>query len=168
MKSTVVPAQVTTVEDKVAGSLSLSQLLLLVTPAFIGGGMYALIPPMMGMPVYKMVIAGLVALVFSLLAIRVKGKILLLWLVIMLRYNSRPRYYVFNKNSTYLRDIDPPAEQEAPQPVAATEEPQQAPALRPTVAETIRLEKIVANPKANLRFLTDKKGALRVHFTEVE
>lgn len=168
MKSTVVPAQVTTVEDKVAGSLSLSQLLLLVTPAFIGGGMYALVPPMMGMPVYKMVIAGFIALVFGLLAIRVKGKILLLWLVIMLRYNLRPRYHIFNKNNAYLREIEPPAEQDAPQPATAIEEPQQAPALRPTVAETIRLEKIITNPKANLRFLTDKKGALRVHFTEVE
>ena len=40
MRTTVVPAQVTTVEDKIAGNLGLSQLLLLTLPVFGGSALF--------------------------------------------------------------------------------------------------------------------------------
>ena len=48
MKMTVVPAQVTTVEDRIIGSLGFSQILLLVIPIFVSAGVFALVPPFMG------------------------------------------------------------------------------------------------------------------------
>ena len=45
MKTAIVPAQVTTVEDKVAGNLNLTQLLLIASPVFVRGVIYAVFPP---------------------------------------------------------------------------------------------------------------------------
>lgn len=168
MKSTIVPAQITTVEDKVAGGLTLSQLLLLAAPAFIGTGIYVVLPPMIEMAPYKIVIAAVIASVFGLLAIRIRGKILLLWLLILVRYQLRPQYHVFDKNDPHLRDMELVAVQETNEQAAITEELQDEPLLPLSVAEVVRLEHIASNPEANLRFLTDKKGVLRVHFNEVK
>lgn len=168
MKSTIVPAQITTVEDQVAGSLTLIQLLLLTAPAFVGAGIYVLLPPMLGMSPYKVVLAALVALVFGLMAIRVKGRILLLWLIILLRYNLRPRYHVFNKNELHLRDIERPIAERVAEQEEAAEKLAPEPLPQLSVAEVVQVEKILTNPQANLRFLTDKKGALHVRFNEVE
>ncbi|MGH7158360.1 MAG: PrgI family mobile element protein [Candidatus Saccharimonadales bacterium] len=167
MKSTIVPAQITTVEDKIAGSLSLSQLLLLAAPAFIGTAMYILMPPMGKMSLYKIIVVAIVAFAFGLLAIRVKGKILLLWVMILLRYNLRPRYHIFDKNDPHLRESNLVITEEVTAPVVADEPTGESlPAL--SVAEAVQLENLIANPKASVQFLTDKKGALRVHFDEVK
>src|ERR1035437_3790831 len=99
MKITVVPAQVTTVEDRVAGNLGFSQLILFAIPVFGGSLLYAALPPSMSASAYKLVIIGIVAVFNSVLAIRIKGKILLLWMIVLLRYNLRPRFYLFNKNT---------------------------------------------------------------------
>lgn len=167
MKSTIVPAQITTVEDKVAGSLSLSQLLLLAAPAFIGTAVYILLPPMGKMSIYKIIMVAVIALASGLLAIRIKGKILLLWTIILLRYNLRPRYHVFDKNDIHLRDTEPPTAEVADSQTVA-DEPTAEPLPVLSVAEAVRLENLMADPKANVQFLTDKKGALRVHFNEVK
>jgi hypothetical protein len=167
MKSTIVPAQITTVEDKIAGSLGLTQLLLLAAPAFIGTAVYILLPPMGKMSLLKIVAVALVALISGLLAIRIKGQILLFWVVILLRYNMRPRYHVNDKNDLYLREVDLPATKEVVETTVA-EEPVKEPLPALSVAEVVQLENLITNPKANVQFLTDKKGALRVHFNEVE
>lgn len=167
MKSTIVPAQITTVEDKVAGSLSLSQLLLLAAPAFIGTAVYIVLPPMGKMSIYKIIMVAVIALASGLLAIRIKGKILLLWAIILLRYNLRPRYHVFDKNDTHLRDTELPTAEVADSQTVA-DEPTAEPLPALSVAEAVRLESLMADPKANVQFLTDKKGALRVHFNEVK
>jgi hypothetical protein len=168
MKSTIVPAQITTVEDKIAGNLSLSQLLLLVTPAFIGSAIYIILPPFLNMADYKAVLMAIVMIAFALLAIRIKEKILLQWALIILRYNLRPRYHIFDKNNAHLRDVVPvKLEEPVEEPVVAKEvERVQLPKL--STADTVMLEGIIANPKANLRFMTDKKGALNVRFNEVK
>ena len=75
MKMTVVPAQVTTVEDRIIGNLGFSQILLLIVPVFAAAGIFLLLPPFMGGALYKYVIMGIVALLFGLLSIRIKGKI---------------------------------------------------------------------------------------------
>src|SRR5665213_4365185 len=104
MKVTVVPAQVTTVEDRIAGRLGLSQLLLLAAPIFGGSALYIILPPAMNSSAYKLVIIITLMLICSTMAIRIKGKIVLLWLIVILRYRLRPSYYVFNKNAVNGRD----------------------------------------------------------------
>lgn len=168
MRTTTVPAQITTVEDKVAGELSLIQLLLLVAPIFGGAAIFVVLPPFFASSPYKIVIIVCLAVLFAMLAIRIKGKIVLTWLLILTRYNTRPRYYLFNKNDTHLRDIPKP---EASQEVVEQAEPEKAarmPLPRLTTAELMQVEQLIANPDANLRFITDKKGALSVRITEVQ
>jgi hypothetical protein len=74
MKITVVPAQVTTVEDKIMGSLSLSQLMILLLPVFIGAALFVILPPAMGSALYKYILIGILAVICMILSIRIKGK----------------------------------------------------------------------------------------------
>jgi hypothetical protein len=167
MRTTTVPAQITTVEDKIAGELSLVQLLLLVTPIFGGATIFVVLPPFFASAPYKIVVIVCIAVLFATLAIRIKGKIILTWLLILARYNTRPRYYLFNKNDTHMRDIPKP---EAPQEIIEeTESKKTARVPLPSLstAELVQVEQLIASPEANLHFRTDKKGALSVHITEV-
>lgn len=169
MKSTIVPAQITTVEDKVAGNLSLSQLLLLTAPLFIGSAIYIILPPNLGFSAYKIVLMVILGTVFSLLAVRIKGRILLLWVMVIAQYSLRPRYHIFDKNDSHLRDIEIEAKpREVLAENMATNKTKPVVIPRLGVADIVRLQEIMANPKANLHFKTDKKGALNVHITEVK
>src|SRR5471032_2198661 len=110
MRTTIVPSQITTVEDKIAGRLGLTQLLLLSATVFGASGIFVIFPPFFSYAVYKLVLIVSFAALCGLLAIRVKGKILLFWGTVLIRYNLRPRYYVFSNNSMHARDIvDRPA-----------------------------------------------------------
>ncbi len=104
MKSVVVPAQITTVEDKIAGSLNFIQIILLVFSLIIGTAFYGLIPPKLHLSSLKIVLMIAEFAVFGLLALRYKGRILADWLVIYLRYKARPRIYIFTKNDILSRD----------------------------------------------------------------
>ena len=168
MKVTVVPAQVTTVEDRIIGSLGFSQMILLVVPVFTSAILFAVLPPAMGSSPYKYTIMGIILLVCCLLAIRIKGKILAFWLITILRYNVRPKYYLFNKNSAAHRE----------QYLAKQTKPEEADD-KIKLKETVHLPKLefhetakalatIDNPAAKVRFETTKKGGLNVRLTEVE
>ncbi len=168
MRTTIVPAQVTTVEDRIAGKLGLSQLLLLVVPVFGGSIIFVILPPFFNYAVYKIVLIVCVAAFCALLAIRFKGKILLFWAITLLRYNLRPMYYVFNKNSSHTREMVlhsdmayESTEETRPQTVVTERR------INLTTAERVNIEDLLANPAANIHFTTNKKGELSVHLTEV-
>jgi len=168
MKVTVVPAQVTTVEDRIAGNLGLSQILLMAAPVFGGCALYIVLPPNMHSATYKLVVIATLMFVCSLLAIRIKGKILLFWLVVILRYNLRPQYYLFNKNSLAGR------EQYETAKVSQTEIEEDAKPVKRnrlpilSTADTVRVQEIIGNPAANLTFKANKKGGLDVLITEIQ
>lgn len=105
MKTAIVPAQMTTVEDKVAGNLSLTQLILLAIPVFVGGILYALLPPSFSASVYKFICMGILGFLFVGLSVRIKGQLVLVRVKLLIVYMLRPRFYVQNKNSTYGRFI---------------------------------------------------------------
>jgi len=170
VKTAVVPAQITTVEDKIAGNVSLSQLILLALPLFIGTVLYIVFPPTLSMTLPKLTLGGLVAIVCCSLAVRVKGKIVLLWAVTIVRYNLRPRYYVFSKNSSYLRGsgsavvaLDEGLDMLAGE-VALSDEGVESLAI----SDLVRIESALADPKSNLAFKATRKGGLRVHITQVK
>ena len=167
MKMTVVPAQVTTVEDRIIGNLGFSQILLLIVPVFTAAGIFTLLPPFMGGALYKYVLMGVVALLFGLLSIRIKGKILASWLVTILRYNLRPKYYLYNKNTESLRETYPTKKEE---PEKATTTKTQRHTARPQldIPATARVLATIENPAAKVRFETGKKGNLHVRLTEIE
>ena len=168
MKATVVPAQVTTIEDRIMGNLGFSQLMLLIAPIFIGAGLFAMLPPFMGASLYKYVVIGIVTTLCCILAIRIKGKIIALWLVVILRYNLRPKFYLFNKNTAALREHyatkqDEPTEQKAEDRLKRS-----ISVPRLEFHETAKVYATIDNPASKLRFETTKKGGLHVRLTEIE
>jgi hypothetical protein len=169
MRTTIVPAQITTVEDKIAGRLGLSQLLLLIAPVFGGSAIFVVLPPFFHYAAYKVVLIVCMAALSGLCAVRIKGTILLFWMIVLSRYNLRPRYYVFNKNSVHTREIAAVYPQEI---VAGEAQPAHAavgirlPQL--STADIVSVENLITDPDAQLYFSTDKKGVLSVHLTEVK
>lgn len=167
MRKTVVPAQVTTVEDKITGNLGLSQLVLLVLPVFGGSALFVALPPFFSYATYKVVLIVCFAVLCGTLAIRIKGKILLMWLVVILKYNLRPRYYVIDRKSSYLREEAVPIKLEVNK-----EDTENKPVrtFNPSLAvhELVEVEKLLTNPDANLQLRTNRKGELSVHFTEIK
>lgn len=168
MKITVVPAQVTTVEDRIAGNISMSQLTLLALPIFLGGGLFIMLPPVMHSAIYKIILVCLIFVLCAVLSIRIKGKIILFWLATILRYNARPRYYVYDRRSMSGRiqqssGLDMEFEDE---PVTVSEEVKRVLSL--STAEVVELERIMTDPAANLSFVANKKGGLYARITEVK
>jgi putative ribosome biogenesis GTPase RsgA len=106
MRTTIIPAQITTVEDKIAGNLNFTQLILLVIPLIINCLVYTLLPERMHLNQYKVVLMLTSFFIFSVLAIRVRGKVLIHWLILIVQYNLRPKYYLFNKNDLSGRKIE--------------------------------------------------------------
>lgn len=167
MKVTVVPAQVTTVEDHVAGSLGFSQLILFAIPVFGGALLYAVLPPSMEYCLYKIIVIAFLAVLSCIMAIRIKGKIILLWLFVLLRYNFRPKLYLFNKNECCNRE-DYPEPIKVPVKKTGTVK-----LLHPTLPKLGNQEKAqlyvdMNNPINRLCFETNKKGGLNVRITEVQ
>jgi hypothetical protein len=166
MRSTVVPAQVTTVEDKIAGRLGLSQILLLTIPIFGGSAAFVILPPFFNYAIYKIALIIILVIASGILAIRIKGKILLTWISIAISYNLRPQYYVFNKNTDHLRyekfygKLDSAAKDDGQ---AALECDVASPL---SVADRIVAERIIENPDSNVHYKTDRRGRIRVYVTE--
>jgi len=122
MKTTVVPAQITTVEDKIAGSLNFIQIILLVFSLIIGTAFYGLISPKLHLSTIKIILMAVQFTIFGSLALRYKGRILADWLVVYLRYKARPRVYVFDKNDIIAREL-PAGALEMKKETVAEEEP---------------------------------------------
>jgi hypothetical protein len=168
MKTTLVPAQVTTVEDKIAGSLSLSQLILLCAPIFLGGAIYAIFPPFLHLTLIKTLLFVLLVIAFSLLSIRIKGKILLSWLIVISRYNLRPSLYIYNKNDMHLRNTK--AVKAAKKESKKTIEPKKSlPSLpKIPIPQMVKLQTAITDPRSKLNIRASKKGGLSVHITEIK
>ena len=106
MRTTIIPAQITTVEDKIAGNLNLTQILILMVPVFITAVIFALIPPTIKLVGYKLILILFLAIICLILALRVKGRVLFNWLLILSQFKLRPKIFVFNKNDNYLREME--------------------------------------------------------------
>lgn len=167
MKTTVVPAQVTTVEDRIIGKLGFSQIILLMVPVFLSAGIFTLLPPVMNGALYKYVLMALSLIVCGILSIRVKGKIIVLWLVTVLRYNLRPKYYLFDKNTTAFRDEYKSTSLEDEETIDQPTEKPQKPEKLDDIS-TIKTRQIIDDLTADVRFETDKKGGLHVRFTKIK
>ncbi len=169
MKTTTVPAQVTTIEDRLAGNLSLSQLLLLVCPVFVSCAIYVVFPPFLKISIIKICLSVSFFIFFGTMSIRIKGKIVLQWLILVLRYRNRPRYYLFNKNDSIFRklEIEPTKSVE---PVKAQEIAEQGnnPLINLATPDLARLEIAIADPRSNFNLIRTKKGILSVHITEIQ
>ena len=108
MRTTIIPAQITTVEDKIAGSLNMTQILILMFPVLWTAIVYLLFYPAMKLTIYKLPLILLVTLVCVILILRIKEKIIAEWLGVLLKFRLRPKYYLFNKNDLTNRTVDIP------------------------------------------------------------
>lgn len=168
MKTAIVPAQITSVEDKITGNLSFKQMVLLITPVFISAAIFAFLPPFGKLHIYKICISSLIAFVSILLAVRIKKMIILDWIVILARYSARPQFYIYNKNNVTGRKIE---KTNNTAPVELTPEPIQETVIRQFSHNTIdemTFEDKLGNPAANMHFTFSKKGGLRVHIKEIK
>jgi len=167
MKIQRIPAQITTVEDKIAGNLNLTQITLLILPIFVFVIVYAVCAPSMHFEWYKVPLFLIIGSVFPILAIRIKEKLILDWLTILFRYNTRPKYYVFNKNDLYQRTVDPlPVERNhKKQKVHKTEEKKTTSSVV-SIGDLVRLEGVLTNPGYSFSIKSQKKGAYSIAFEQ--
>jgi hypothetical protein len=167
MKRSIVPAQITTVEDRVLGNLTPYQAGLISLPLIFGVLFYATLPPHFHLKLYKICIIAGLELIGAVLSIRVNDQMLIFWLVTRLRYNLRPRFYVYDKNDNYLRNIPDFT------PVTAakkeiTEEAEASQLQEVAVQDAVRIEEIMTDERVNLRFKTGKNGRLHVIANEIK
>ncbi len=169
MRTTVIPAQITTVEDKIAGNLSMTQIVILLIPVFFGAFIFAMLPPNMHVTIYKLPLVLLVALICLILSLRIKGKVVASWLTVLFSYNLRPRYYVFNKNDKYLRDLPEISDKKAKEAVKAVVKKELAiSAKKFGVKELKELESFIKNPNYTFSLKPGKKGGLYVAVSEIQ
>lgn len=167
MRSQVIPAQITTVEDKIAGNFSLTQIMLLLLPVLIASFIYAFLPPSMNFVIYKLVLAGVFAILSITLAIKIKGRIIASWLIVLIRYNSRPKYYVYNKNSATHREVIKP---EIPTVVIQNAVEEKAVSKQidtPDIKDVLKVRHLLDTTDFNLTYRSGKKGGLNVAFEKV-
>ena len=164
MKSTIVPAQVTTTEDKIVGNISVTQLILLVTPVFVGGISYALMPPSLNFSLYKVFLVLILFIVFGVMAIRIKGRLVMQWVLILRTFNARPRYYVFNKNVVAHRNI-------TKDPVVARSKVKRSPLTIKSVLphpSLVLAEELVNHPGSRVSLVLSRKGGFHVLVSKSE
>jgi hypothetical protein len=169
MRVSIVPAQITTVEDKIAGNISVQQAILLGAPILFGFILALVFPPSGQFVTYKIILVAILFAVCGSLAIRVKDRIVAQWLKLFVIYCARPEHYIYDKNSTYLRDA------EAVESTTLDEVTDIQPFKKPIVAannispkEFVRLEQFATDTRAGIKFEVGKKGELNVHVTEVK
>lgn len=167
MRTTIVPAQITTVEDKIAGSLTLPQIFLLLLPVFLGGFMYISFSPQLNFAVYKIVLFLVIGLVSGILAIRFKEKMIVSWVILLLRFVIRPKYFVFNKNDFSQRDIIQEEIITVTKKATAHTKTKKKILKQISVAQALQLEQLIGNPKANISFRFEKKGGINVSVSEI-
>lgn len=168
MRSQVIPAQITTVEDKIAGNLNLTQIMLLLFPAFWATFVFTLFNPRLHLALYKLPLIVAVLIICLALSLRLKGKVVLNWALTIFKYNLRPKYYVFNKNDSYLRTLDLPVfeKKQSPKPVKTTVKEEIKVKAPVSIGNLIRFDNLLANPKFSFSFKESRKGGLNVAFKQ--
>jgi len=168
MRTTAVPAQVTTVEDRIMGNLGFSQLVLFILPIFVGAGLFVILPPMLHGSLYKYIVMAIIATISGILAIRIKGRIILLWLITIVRYNIRPKYYVFQKSTAAHREEYKAHKTEESKEAKTSHEKKVSQLPKLAFHDAVQVLETINKPGSNLRFEMTKKGGLNVRLTEVE
>lgn len=160
MRTTIIPAQITTVEDKIAGTLNMTQILILMFPILWTAVIYILLAPSMKLVAYKLVLILSVTLLCFILSLRIKEKIVAQWLGILMAYRIRPKFYLFNKNDLTGRTLDIP---EMPNEVIVTKKiakkTSKAKDQAVSLADIVKLEHLIESGKVALRY---QVGAKRI------
>lgn len=165
MRTTIIPAQITTVEDKIAGNLSLTQILLLVVPVFWTAILYAVFSPVMKIAPYKITLVLICALVCMILALRIKGRVVLNWLNTIVRYYIRPKYYLFNKQDMFERSIEISSlnSEKPAQNLVKNKKIK----IKESLSESIIIQNLMKDPNYSFSFKSGK-GGLHVAYEQIQ
>ena len=157
MRTTVIPAQITTVEDKIAGNLNLTQIVLLLLALLSAVFMYAVLPPKATFQVYKIPFIVLSMLTFAILSLRVKNRVIINWIVLLASYYFRPAFYIANKNDLYLRDVilDIPVKIKSRKATSLKEAKKVA---EVPIFNPVSVERVLGISRAKLSFKFEKGG----------
>lgn len=164
MKSSIIPAQITTVEDRIAGNFTLTQILLFLTPLFVTVFVYAVLPNQLHFSLYKFLIIGVASILCFTLAFRVRGKIVLHWLGILFTYNLRPCYYIFNKNDFALREVAISPKDSSPESSIKNIDNNKEVTL--SIEDSSKLKSLISRSGSSVRFRF-KKGGVHVDTFQV-
>jgi hypothetical protein len=168
MRTQIIPAQITTIEDRIAGNFSLTQILILLAQVFLATIVFVILPPVMVLTWLKVSIILTFGVFSTTLAIRIKGKLVVHWIVILLKYNIRPKYYVFNKNDVIYRKQFLPSKAETnKEKVEKVTSKSKKVSATVAVPYLIQLEELINNKEYDVRFRTGKKGGLNVAFEKI-
>ena len=167
MKSTIVPAQITTVEDRIAGNFTFSQLAVLTAPIVISAALYVLTAPRLQLSVVKFVLMVAVFALICPLAIRIRDKTLAAWLVIYTRYALRPRIYVHTKTHATGRTSEPVFSEEATE-VEVDNEKKPATYIPRPVHEQLRIKKLLEDPALSVSFEFTQNGGIDVSLKPIK
>lgn len=169
MRTTVIPAQITTVEDKIAGNLNITQIFILMIPIFWTTILFAFVPPVMKLAWYKLPLIVIVLFVCLVLSLRIKGRVVLSWLLILWRFNVRPMYFIFNKNDNYLRDIEIPI-MEKKRKLMTVNSTRSVYKKENELAqvESVKFLHVINNQKNSLSFKLGKQGGLHVALKQIK
>lgn len=167
MKTTVVPAQITTVEDRIIGNLTFAQILMLIVPLITSTAIYAVLAPRLHLSAVKAILIVIQFVIFDLLAVRINGKILADWLIIFTRYSRRPRVYLFTKNDLTTREV---ALSIAEKITVPDQPANKVPVIQPPIsfADKIKLDQLQRNPAVTMRLAIGKKGGVDVSLKPVQ
>ncbi len=169
MRTTIVPAQMTTVEDKIAGDLSFLQILLLLSALIVATVIYALFPARLHLTLYKIPLIIGSTLFLGLLALRIKEKIILQWILLLTTYNLRPKYFVFDKNDWNGRDregladlVDGSNEQMNDINIAKVNARGRRKSLNLSNQERLKLDQLIKPDLSSVRYIFNSKGGINV------
>ncbi len=167
MRTTVIPAQITTIEDKIAGNLNLTQVFILMMPIFLTTVLFAFVPPLMKLTWFKG-ISILVSLIICLiLSLRIKGRVVIDWLFILIKFNLRPKYYVFNKNEVYLRNVETSITKKKTTSIKVVKEIKKA-VNELAEVESVKFSNIISDRNTSLSFKLNGQGGLHVAVEQIK
>ena len=104
MRISIIPAQITTVEDKITSSLNLTQIIILVMALVLSFLIYLVVPPFLKFSLLKIIPIIILCSSISSLAIRIDQDIVLNYLILYFAFFVRPKIYVLLpsiKNDSY-------------------------------------------------------------------
>ncbi|MCL4358162.1 PrgI family protein [Patescibacteria group bacterium] len=158
MKTSIVPAQVTSIEDTIAANLSLTQIILLIIPVFMAALIFAGLPPTMHVKVYKLIVIICCSLPLITLALKVRGQLVLKWIILLAGYRLRPRRYLFSAHSPCCCEKVKPEIQSSLPSATGVAKAVRLPILKP--AEQIAVGEYLSNRQ--IAFYADDMGQLNV------
>ena len=158
MRTTIIPAQITTVEDKIAGSLNMTQILIMMFPILWTAIIYILLAPSMKLVGYKLTLILFATSICLILAFRIKEKIVAEWLGMLVMYRLRPKYWLFSKNDITNRTIDIP-ELSIEHILAKKHTKKSVVATKPGIGQLdqLRLEHLINSGKVAVHYQFEKK-----------